>query len=150
MHFFRIAIRTTSVNKTASICRFHTTALRMTNGDLNNTAAERTRIRLEVDPSYRNQSFAIPQSQDDAEIREKYRPFILDEEISKSDWVSQLELSTALKMVENQIIGSGQDRLRVLVLHGSMRNRYVSVQGLQRSSEVFTDNAQIILAPLII
>lgn len=95
----------------------------MINGDLNNTAAERARIELEADPAYRNRSFAISQSQDDAEVREKYRPFLLDEEISKSDWVSQLELSTALKMVEEQILKSGQDRLRVLVLHGSMRNR---------------------------
>ncbi|KAF1361193.1 hypothetical protein EJ07DRAFT_164758 [Lizonia empirigonia] len=98
----------------------------MANGDLNNTAAERARKELEVDPAYRNRLFAIPQSQDDAEIREKYRPFILDEETSKSDWVSKLELSTTLKMVESQIINNGQDRLRVLVLHGSMRNRSYS------------------------
>lgn len=95
----------------------------MTNGDLNNTAAERARRELEVDPAYQNRSLAIPQSEDDAEARKQYRPFILDNEVSKSDWVSQLELSTVLKMVEGQILNSGQDRLRVLVLHGSMRNR---------------------------
>ncbi|XPS77456.1 hypothetical protein M3J09_009482 [Ascochyta lentis] len=98
----------------------------MTNGDLNNTAAERARRELEVDPAYRYRTFAIPQSQDDAETRERYRPFILDEETSNSDWVSQLELSTILKMVESQIINNKQDRLRVLVLHGSMRNRSYS------------------------
>lgn len=95
----------------------------MMNGDLNNTAAERARMELEVDPSYHTRSFAIHQSEDDAEIRKRYRPFILDDEISQSDWVSQLELSTALKMVEAQVLNNGQDRLRVLVLHGSMRNR---------------------------
>ncbi|KAJ4339288.1 hypothetical protein N0V95_007811 [Ascochyta clinopodiicola] len=98
----------------------------MADGDLNNTAAERARKAIEVDPAYRSRSFAIPQSQDGAEIREKYRPFILDEETSKGDWVSRLELSTTLKMVESQIINTGQDRLRVLVLHGSMRNRSYS------------------------
>lgn len=95
----------------------------MANGDLNNTASERARRELEVDPTYRKQSFALTQSQDDPEIRKKYRPFLLDEETSSSDWVSQLELSTALKMVESQILKGGQDRLRVLVLHGSMRSR---------------------------
>lgn len=93
------------------------------NGDLNNTAAERARMELEVDPTYHNRSFAIHQSEDDADVRKRYRPFILDDEISQSDWVSQLELSTALKMVEAQVLNSGQDRLRVLVLHGSMRSR---------------------------
>ena len=92
-------------------------------GDLNNTAAERARKELEVDPAYRNRSFAISRAQDDAEVRRKYRPFLLDEETEKSDWVSRLELSTVLKMVEDQVITNGQERLRVLVLHGSMRNR---------------------------
>jgi arsenic resistance protein ArsH len=92
-------------------------------GDLNNTAAERARKELEVDPAYRHGSFALSQAQDDAEVRRKYRPFLLDEETEKSDWVAQLELSTALKMVEEQVVASGGERLRVLVLHGSMRNR---------------------------
>lgn len=95
-------------------------------GDLNNTAAERARKELEVDPAYRNRSFALSQAQDDAEVRRKYRPFLLDEETSKSDWVAQLELSTVLKMVEDQVIANGGERLRVLVLHGSMRKRSYS------------------------
>lgn len=98
----------------------------MANGDLNNTAAERARKELVVDSTYSKVSFAIPPSQDDPDVRKRYRPFLLDEKISKSDWVSQLELSTALKMVESQILSGGQDRLKVLVLHGSMRNRWVT------------------------
>ncbi|KAJ4319099.1 hypothetical protein N0V94_004059 [Neodidymelliopsis sp. IMI 364377] len=98
----------------------------MTNGDLNNTAAERARTELAVDPVYRSCSFAISQAEDDPEVRKNYRPFLLDEEISKSDWVSQLELSTTLKMVESQILNDSQERLKVLVLHGSMRNRSYS------------------------
>ena len=95
----------------------------MSNGDLNNTAAERTRRALEVDPTYQRRSFAIHQSEDDSEIRAKYRPFITDDETSRTDWISRLELSTVLKMVENQALSSDQGRLRVLVLHGSMRSR---------------------------
>ena len=123
MNLLRSVIRPTSVSTTATLRRYYTTAPSMANGDLNNTAAERVRREFEVDLAYGKRTFAIPQSLDDAEVRRKYRPFLLDEETSKSDWVSQLELSTALKMVEDQILNSGQDRPRVLVLHGSMRNR---------------------------
>ncbi|KAH7120890.1 flavoprotein-like protein [Dendryphion nanum] len=96
------------------------------NGDLNNTAAERTRIDVAIDQNYRNLSFAVPPSQDDPEVRKNYRPFILDDAHSSNDWISQLELSTVLKMVDTQILKSGGERLRVLVLHGSMRKRSYS------------------------
>ena len=124
----RNAFRPTSASTTATLRRFQTMVQRAAtaNGDLNNTDAERARRELEVDLAYREQSFAISQSQDDPEVRRKYRPFLLDEETASSDWVAQLELSTALKMVESQILQGRQDRLRVLVLHGSMRNRYGS------------------------
>ncbi|KAF2125094.1 arsenate resistance ArsH [Dothidotthia symphoricarpi CBS 119687] len=98
----------------------------MTNGDLNNTAAERVRTEITIDPTYHNRSLAIPASEDDPTIRKSYRPFILDDETTSSDWVSQVELSTALKMVEAQILNSGDERLKVLVLHGSMRSRSYS------------------------
>lgn len=125
MNLFRYTIRLTSASETTMFRRFYTSATNMSvaEGDLNNTAAERIRKELEVDSAYLNSSFAIPKSQDDAGIRERYRPFLLDEETSASDWISRLELSTALKMVEDQIVNNGQERLKVLVLHGSMRNR---------------------------
>jgi arsenical resistance protein ArsH len=34
-----------------------------------------------------------------------------------------LELSTVLKTVESEILGKKLDRLRILVLYGSLRNR---------------------------
>ena len=94
-----------------------------TNGDLNNTAAERARIELAVDPLYSNQSFAISAAEDDPAVRKSYRPFLLDDEVMRTDWVSKLELSTALKMVDTQVIAGQEERLRVLVLYGSMRQR---------------------------
>jgi arsenic resistance protein ArsH len=90
-----------------------------TNGDLNNTAAERARRQIVADPAYRNFSLAIPSAQDDPQVRQKYRPFLLEDEKTDQDWVAQLELSTVLKMVDQ----SGGDRIKVLVLHGSMRKR---------------------------
>jgi hypothetical protein len=91
----------------------------MTNGDLNNTAAVRVQGEIITDPAYRNFSLAIPSAQDDPEVRQKYRPFLLEDGKSDQDWIAQLELSTVLKMVDQ----SGGDRIKVLVLHGSMRKR---------------------------
>ena len=95
----------------------------ITNGDLNNTESERARNEISIDPTYSLRSFAIPKSEDDSIIREKYRPFLLNDEVSSDDWVAKLELSTILKMVEKHGLNSNDKRLRVLVLHGSMRNR---------------------------
>lgn len=94
------------------------------NGDLNNTSAERVRAELAIDPAYQGLSLAIPPSEDEAQIRESYRPFIIRGGDASQDWIARLELSTVLKMVDTQIIKPGEDRLRVVVLHGSMRKRY--------------------------
>ncbi|KAH7111820.1 flavoprotein-like protein [Dendryphion nanum] len=95
------------------------------NGDLNNTAAERVRTEIARDPKYDNLSFAISSSQDDPQIRKTYRPFLLEDAYSSHDWVSQLELNTVLKMVDIQVLKSGGERLKILVLHGSMRKRRI-------------------------
>lgn len=94
-----------------------------TNGDLNNATAARVLAEITTDPIYRDVSFAIPASEDDALVRQTYRPFLLDNAHSELDWIARLELSTALKMVDSQILKSGGERLKVLVLHGSMRKR---------------------------
>ncbi|KAF1975184.1 arsenate resistance ArsH [Bimuria novae-zelandiae CBS 107.79] len=92
-----------------------------TNGDLNNTAAARVVAEITTNPAYRDVSLAIPASEDDALLRQTYRPFLLDAAYSEQDWIARLELSTALSMVDSQIMKSGGERLKVLVLHGSMR-----------------------------
>jgi arsenic resistance protein ArsH len=92
------------------------------NGDLNNTAAERMRAETTADPAYRHTSHAIPPTQDEPDVRRLYRPFLLEGD-AHEDWVADLELSTVLKMVDFQILRNGGDRLKVLVLHGSMRKR---------------------------
>lgn len=93
-------------------------------GDLNNTAAVREHLRPVADPEYKFRSLAIPHSDDDPAVRERYRPFLLDKVISDSDWVSKLELATAAKMVETEILAQQKDRLRILVLYGSLRTRF--------------------------
>lgn len=92
-------------------------------GDLNNTSAMRAHVELEPDAAYSYKSLAISASEDDPETRATYRPFLFeDEEVARSDWVSRLELSTALKMAEEDFINSGE-RLRILMLYGSLRAR---------------------------
>ena len=92
-------------------------------GDLNNTAAMRPPVHFDADPAYAATSLAITAANDDPEIRAKYRPFLLPDEIASSDWVAKLELSTALKMVEREVVKPGKERIRVLVLFGSLRRR---------------------------
>ncbi|KAE8324719.1 flavo protein-like protein [Aspergillus sergii] len=71
-----------------------------------------------------SQSLALSESEDDPAIRQKYRPFILSN-TSEKDWVSDLELTTALKLAENNLKNTNQ-RLKVLVLYGSLRKRSYS------------------------
>ncbi|KAF2854263.1 arsenate resistance ArsH [Plenodomus tracheiphilus IPT5] len=97
-----------------------------TNGDLNNTSAERARIGITIDPAYRNTSLAIPAAEDDASIRTSYRPFLLEDTAAEDDWITQLELSTVLKMVDLKVLKSGEERIKVLVLYGSLRERSYS------------------------
>lgn len=69
-------------------------------------------------------TLAIPQSEDDPEIRKQYRPFILDEEAG-NDWVNDLELDAVMEMADRDIQETNE-RLKVLVLYGSLRRRSVS------------------------
>lgn len=70
-------------------------------------------------------TLAISKAEDDPEIRAKYRPFLLDPEVEATDWISQLELETAIVMVEENMAKT-ESRLKVLVLYGSLRKRYES------------------------
>jgi arsenic resistance protein ArsH len=65
---------------------------------------------------------AIAEADDEPEIRAKYRPFLLDPEIEKTDWISELELNTTISMAEADLQKTGK-RLRILVLYGSIRTR---------------------------
>lgn len=92
-------------------------------GDLNNSHAGRTAVEPTPDPAFAYRSLAIDPSDDPSEIRETHRPFILGDKYIKDDWVAELELSTAIQMVESEILDKGLDRLRILVLYGSLRSR---------------------------
>jgi arsenic resistance protein ArsH len=104
----------------ASVC--HKSTIGLTMGDINNTSAIRPSAFLKPDIEYSRRSFAFAEAEDNSEIRKLYRPFLMAEEITNSDWISRVELSTALKMVE-QLLQCRNDRLKVLVLYGSMRKR---------------------------
>lgn len=94
------------------------------NGDLNNTEVLREAIKIKPDPAYAHRTMAIPKDEDDTSVRAKYHPFLLREAVAHNDWVARLELSTAMKVAEADMQQSCGDRLKVLMLFGSMRSRW--------------------------
>lgn len=120
---YRSSFHHSTFFSSANMPTIETHAMASSSGDLNNTQAARTFVELEPDLSYLGRTLATPSSEDAEEIREAYRPFVLDDEISSNDWVAKLELSTAMRMVEQELKSTGGDRLKVLVLFGSMRSR---------------------------
>lgn len=92
------------------------------NGDLNNTSVLRHVEHIEADPAFSFRSLAITEEEDDAAVRKSYRPFVLDPDVIANDWISKLELSTAIKLAETDLKATGE-RLKVLVLYGSLRSR---------------------------
>jgi arsenical resistance protein ArsH len=68
---------------------------------------------------------AIPEAEDNPEIRNNYRSFLLPEDVEAKDWISELELESVVRVAEKDLARS-QSRLKVLVLYGSLRQRFVS------------------------
>lgn len=98
-------------------------------GDLNNTHAARAIVEIHPDEAYIGRSLAIKSEDDDADVRALYRPFLLPDSptvAEEDDWVAQLELCTAMSMVDREILQRGAPRLRILVLTGSLRSRSYS------------------------
>ena len=69
------------------------------------------------------QSLALPETEDDIQVRQQYRPFLLTE--NADDWVSKLELTTVLDLAAKDLALTNR-RLKVLVLYGSLRRRSYS------------------------
>ncbi|PYH79060.1 arsenate resistance ArsH [Aspergillus uvarum CBS 121591] len=84
----------------------------------------------------RQQSLAILETEDNSDIRCKYRPFILEDDAAE-DWVNRLELTTAMDMAAQELVKSN-NRLKVLVLYGSLRRRsYSRLVALEASRILF-------------
>lgn len=93
-------------------------------GDLNNTGSARPHVSIELDPEYRYLSLAVAENDDDPVIRNKYRPFLLEKNATIADWIEHLELATVTKVVLEDIQRTNE-RLKVLILYGSLRQRFV-------------------------
>ncbi|KAJ5093393.1 Arsenic resistance protein ArsH [Penicillium angulare] len=87
---------------------------------LNATQIDSSNENLEISD---HRTLALLKSEDDSGVRQKYRPFILQDDAT--DWVNNLELTTALNLAESNLQSSNQ-RLKVLVLYGSLRRRSYS------------------------
>jgi arsenical resistance protein ArsH len=75
-------------------------------------------------------SLAISESEDDPEVRRKYRPFLLPADSRQNYWISELELETVIRAVEKDLART-QSRLKVLALYGSLRQRFQPTHPLQ-------------------
>lgn len=81
-------------------------------------------------------SLSLPEHEDNPDIRQKYRPFILNDNATR-DWINELDLATALDMAE-QNLRDTKERLKVLVLYGSLRRRsYSRLVALEASRILF-------------
>ena len=94
-------------------------------GDLNNVASMRQTEEVLGNPDFAYRSLAIPADEDEVNIRTNYRPFLLDPDVAEQDWIAKLELATVTEMAQRDLIKTGS-RLKVLVLYGSLRQRYAS------------------------
>ncbi|KAI5272033.1 arsenate resistance ArsH [Aureobasidium subglaciale] len=92
-------------------------------GDLNNTEVMRETNFSMPDPAYDGKSLAIKEQDDDAKIRARYRPYITSPGVTSSDWIAKSELSTALKISEADMEATSGNRVKILVLYGSLRER---------------------------
>ncbi|MCJ1252992.1 hypothetical protein MMC24_000799 [Lignoscripta atroalba] len=82
---------------------------------------------LRTHPSSSHSTLAISDGEESPSIRQAYRPFLLDKSTTASDWISQLELSTVEDMVKSTLTETNQ-RLKVLVLYGSLRKRLMAYE----------------------
>ncbi|CAG8395752.1 unnamed protein product [Penicillium salamii] len=81
-------------------------------------------------------TLALSPGEDSPYIRQKYRPFILDNE-APEDWINNLELNSAVDMAEVNLRATNE-RLKVLVLYGSLRRRsYSRLVALEASRILF-------------
>ncbi len=120
------------------VLRFCTTTFRtatapLSQRGLNLTSATRPFVTMRQGADSGVHSLAIRDCDDEAGIREKYRPFLLDKEDSKADWVAELELDTVTTMAAENMQRTGE-RLKVMVLYGSLRKRLANRRGIGRVS----------------
>ncbi|KAL1962415.1 hypothetical protein VTN77DRAFT_9686 [Rasamsonia byssochlamydoides] len=119
--YFRLSLSFKRITSTSfSLRASHCVSARMMHS-IGAQTATMDAIRVESphremqNPNYR--SLALPESEDDIDIRQKYRPFILNEDAAE-DWVNNLELTTVLDMAESDMQYT-KKRLKVLVLYGN-------------------------------
>ncbi len=75
---------------------------------------------------HRQWPLAIQPDADDAAIRSSYRPYLLPDDVASNDWISKLELETATAISQADLELTDGDRLKILVLTGSLRARSYS------------------------
>jgi arsenic resistance protein ArsH len=87
-------------------------------------------------PEVSFRTLSIPVNEDNPDVRQRYRPFILNDDATH-DWINELDLTTAFDMAD-QNLRTTNERLKVLVLYGSLRKRsYSRLVALEASRILF-------------
>jgi len=102
---------------------------------LHHTRAAKPFVTMKAGADSGDRSLAIRECDDEPGIRKKYRPFLLDKEDDKADWVDDLGLDTVTTMAAENMQRTG-GRLKVLVLYGSLRQRLANRRVIRRVSSL--------------
>ena len=65
----------------------------------------------------------VPVAEIGEELTRKYRPYLLPNEEAEKDWISELELDT-VERISRENLQRGEGPLKILVLYGSLRERF--------------------------
>jgi len=66
----------------------------------------------------------VPVAEIGEELTRKYRPYLLPNEEGEKDWISEQELDT-VERISKENLQRGEGPLKILVLYGWLRERFV-------------------------
>ncbi|KAG0125909.1 flavoprotein-like protein [Tuber indicum] len=75
----------------------------------------------------------VPVAKIGEELSRKYRPYLLPRDEMEKDWISELELDTVERISREHLLERGEEPLKVLVLYGSLRVRFVPACMIERA-----------------
>ena len=76
----------------------------------------------------------VPVAEIGEELSRRYRPYLLPKEEVEKDWISELELDT-VERISRENLQRGEEPLKILVLYGSLRERFVPGYMVRRMAE---------------
>ena len=108
----------------------------------NDPSTPRAYVTIKASTVIDRRSLSIRECDDDPSIRKRYRPYLLEKDGNTADWVDDLELGTVTTMAAEYMQRIGE-RMKVLVLFGSLRQRLANDLVVGRVSKVAMEGARL-------